>query len=81
MMSPPDLPADINKRIQEHEAKRDAMIRQRDARYGSAAHALPRPEGIRRPGGESQLQLPEMSKQTRDQQQHNPVMTEPDTEM
>jgi hypothetical protein len=82
MMSPPELPADISKRIQEHEAKRDAMIRQRDSRFGAATHVAPRSEGMIRPGGESSLQQPpEMSKQGRDQQQHNPVMTQPDKQM
>jgi hypothetical protein len=82
MMSPPELPPDISKRIQEHEAKREAIIRERESsRYGSRPKPAPRPEGMNRGGGEAQLQRTELLNQKRDQHQHNPVMTEPDMEM
>jgi hypothetical protein len=81
MMSPPDLPPDINKRIQEHKAKREAMIRQRESRYGATARPAPRPEGANSAGNGARLQRSETSNQSREQQQHNPVMTQPDTQM
>jgi hypothetical protein len=82
MMSPPELPADINKRIQEHEAKREAMIRGRDPRYGSAPLTPPRTGGMR-PLDETRLRRSELPKpqQQQHQHQHNPVLTQPDTEM
>ena len=81
MMSPPELPADISKRIQEHEAKREAMIRDRESRYGSLPQPALRSEGTGRSGNGTQTQGSEISNRQRDQQQHNPVMTQPDTEM
>jgi hypothetical protein len=81
MMSPPDLPPDISKRIQEHEAKREAMIRERESRYGSAPKPAPHSPEMHRAGDEPQLQRTELLNQRRDQHQHNPVMTEPDMEM
>ena len=81
MMLPPELPADINKRIQEHEAKREAMIRERESRYGSGPSSAPRSEGLQRSRDESKLRRFDLSSPQQDEHQHNPVMTEPDLEM
>jgi len=81
MMSPPELPAGISKRIQEHEAKREAMIREHNARFGSAPLPPARKDGLQNPMDEPQARRTELVKPDRDQQQHNPVMTQPDLEM
>lgn len=78
MLAPPALPTDISKRIQEHEAHRDALIRERESRFNSPLQA-PRTIEMKRQREEVQLRRTEM--QNKQQDQHNPVMTQPDKEM
>jgi hypothetical protein len=63
----PELPTDIQQRIQDHEAKRDAMLRERQSRFNTLPGIPPRVEGIPPRREESPLRRSDLLNQLNDQ--------------